>query len=124
MTGNSIDRIREILQENARLEVHVQELADGSDLFEAGLNSSNSVNVLFALEDEFGITIPENMLSRKMFSSVSSINAVVSELLDARLQCSGVKKLALVLSGFFGDAIWMFSVHVFEPAFLGAYGMS
>lgn len=93
MTENSIDRIRKILQENARLEVHVQELADTSDLFEAGLNSSNTVSVLFALEDEFGITVPENMLSRKMFSSVSSINTVVPEFLHAQPQCAGTKKL-------------------------------
>lgn len=115
MNENSIDRIRKILQENAQLGVRLQELTDNSDLFEAGLNSSNTVSVLFALEDEFGVTVPENMLSRKMFISVSSINAVVSELVHAQPQCSSIKKLALVASGLLGDTIWIFSVRMWEP---------
>jgi len=74
------DQIREILAENGRLAVPVQNLDDDADLFAAGLDSLAIVNVLMRLEEEFDIELPDEMLQRKSFASIATIDSVVSRL--------------------------------------------
>ncbi|HUN43593.1 MAG TPA: acyl carrier protein [Acetobacteraceae bacterium] len=73
-------QIREILAENGRLAVPIDTLDDNADLFSAGLDSLAIVNVLMRLEEEFDIELPDEMLQRKSFSSVATIDSVVSRL--------------------------------------------
>jgi len=75
-------QIREILAENGRLAVPINTLDDESDLFSAGLDSLAIVNVLMRLEEEFDIELPDEMLQRKSFSSIASIDSVVSRLTE------------------------------------------
>lgn len=75
--------IREVLGSHGRLSVDVGELDDRADLYEAGLTSHASVNVMLALEDAFDIEFPERMLRKATFSSVVSIRCAVDELLGA-----------------------------------------
>lgn len=75
--------IREIVAKHARLAVHVNELADDSDLYRAGLTSLTTVNLMLALEDHFDIEFPDKVLGRKTFGSIESIEEVVTELLTA-----------------------------------------
>ena len=72
--------IREVLRNHARLPVDVDSLADGDDLFQAGMSSHASVNVMLALEDSFDLEFPDSMLKRSVFESVSAIEAAVGEL--------------------------------------------
>ena len=44
-----------------------------ADLFQAGMSSHASVNVMLALEDAFDIEFPDNMLKRRVFESVAAI---------------------------------------------------
>lgn len=76
------EKIRNILEKNAKLSVPVKELSDESDLYNAGLSSLATVSVMLALEDEFDIELPDNMLSRKTFESIASIIEVVEELIE------------------------------------------
>jgi acyl carrier protein len=39
---------------------------------------------MLAVEDEFGIEIPDRMLTRRLFSSIDSLAAAVSELQQAK----------------------------------------
>lgn len=73
-------QIREILAENGRLAVPVNSLDENADLFAAGLNSLAIVNVLMRLEEQFDIELPDDMLQRKSFSSIATINSVVTRL--------------------------------------------
>jgi acyl carrier protein len=73
-------RIREILAENGRLAVPVESLDDQADLFAAGLDSLAIVNVLMRLEEEFDIELPDEMLQRKSFASIATIDSVVTRL--------------------------------------------
>jgi len=73
-------QIRDILAENGRLAVPVNTLGDQADLFSAGLDSLAIVNVLMRLEEEFDIELPDEMLQRKSFSSIATIDSVVSGL--------------------------------------------
>jgi acyl carrier protein len=74
------DAIRQVIREHARLPVDVGELADGADLFEAGMTSHASVNLMLALEDRFDVEFPDRMLKRSVFESIASIAAALSEL--------------------------------------------
>jgi acyl carrier protein len=80
------DQIRQILKEHARLAVDVAALADDSDLYEAGMTSHASVNVMLALEGTFDIEFPDRMLRRSVFESVAAIAAALGELKEQRGQ--------------------------------------
>ena len=67
------DRVRQIIREHGRLAVDVDALADDADLYEAGMTSHASVNLMLALEGAFDIEFPDSMLRRNVFESVSSI---------------------------------------------------
>ena len=61
------DRIREIVDESqARLPVDADALATDADLFQAGMTSHASVNVMLALEDAFDVEFPDRMLTRSV----------------------------------------------------------
>jgi acyl carrier protein len=72
--------IRRVLSEHARLPVDVNEIGDGADLFQAGMSSHASVNVMLALEDAFDVEFPDSMLKRSVFESIDGIAAAVGEL--------------------------------------------
>jgi acyl carrier protein len=79
-------QIREILLAHGRLSVHVEKLADESDLYDAGLTSLMTVNLLLALEDRFDIEFPDHMLSRRTFQSINALSDAISEILSLREQ--------------------------------------
>ena len=74
------NQIREVLREHARLPVDVDSLSDGDDLYQAGMTSHASVNVMLALEDVFDLEFPDAMLKRSSFESIGAIEAVLTEL--------------------------------------------
>jgi acyl carrier protein len=77
------DRIREIVGEHGRLGVDVAQLHGDASLYQAGLTSHASVNLMLAIEEAFGIEFPERMLRRRTFESIASIAGAVSELTRA-----------------------------------------
>jgi len=74
------ERIRAIVGEHGRLAVAVSQLNDDASLYQAGLTSHASVNLMLAIEEAFGIEFPERMLRRRTFESISSVAAAVHEL--------------------------------------------
>lgn len=73
------DQIRQIIREHANLSVDVDTLADDGDLYQAGMTSHASVNVMIALEDTFETEFLDSMLNRGVFESVDSIAAALAE---------------------------------------------
>ena len=67
------DQIRQVISQHAHLAVDVDTLADDADLYQAGMTSHASVNVMIALEDAFDIEFLDSMLKRSVFESVDSI---------------------------------------------------
>lgn len=72
--------IRSILKEHARLSADANAIADDADLYQAGMTSHASVNVMLALEGEFDIEFPDHMLKRSVFESIAAIDAAIGEL--------------------------------------------
>jgi acyl carrier protein len=83
MAGDRAQAIRAILREHGRLAVDVAVLDDHSDLYDAGLTSHASVNLMLALEEHFAIEFPERMLRRRTFLSIATIRAGLDELIGA-----------------------------------------
>jgi len=74
------DAIRAIVKEHARLAADVATLSDEADLYQAGLTSHATVNLMLALEGHFDVEFPDRMLRKRVFESVASIRAAIAEL--------------------------------------------
>ncbi len=66
-------RVRRVIKDHARLPVDVDGLDDLTDLYDAGMTSHASVNLMLALEAEFDVEFPDAMLKRDVFESVAAI---------------------------------------------------
>ncbi|HVC71254.1 MAG TPA: acyl carrier protein [Acidimicrobiales bacterium] len=80
------EEIRQILAEHGRLPLEMDELDNDTDLYEAGMTSHASVNVMLALEDAFDFEFPESMLRKSTFESVTAIQAALISLVGAPVE--------------------------------------
>jgi acyl carrier protein len=78
--SDQLTKIRGILKEHGRLSKDADSLAPEADLYQAGMTSHASVNVMLALEGEFEVEFPDHMLKRNVFNSIASINTALDEL--------------------------------------------
>ncbi len=74
------DQVRNIIKEHGRLPVDVQALDDDADLYQAGMTSHASVNLMLALEAAFDVEFPDAMLKRSVFQSVAAITEALQSL--------------------------------------------
>jgi acyl carrier protein len=84
MSEDTNKKIRDVLVEHGRLAKDVATLTDDDDLYQAGMTSHASVNLMLALEGAFDIEFPDAMLRRSVFESISAIRAAVEELTAGR----------------------------------------
>ena len=70
--------IRAILVQHGRLAADANALGAEADLYQAGMSSHASVNVMLALEGAFDIEFPDEMLKRSVFTSIASIRDAVA----------------------------------------------
>jgi acyl carrier protein len=80
MADGTIEKIRRILKEHGRLSKDAATLEEGTDLYQAGMTSHASVNVMLALEAEFDVEFPDHMLRRGVFESLAAMRAAIEEL--------------------------------------------
>jgi acyl carrier protein len=74
------EQIRDVLAAHGRMSVDPRTVDGNADLYELGLTSHSSVNVMLALEDEFDIEFPDEVLKKSTFASVRNIEQVVEGL--------------------------------------------
>lgn len=75
-----VERIRKVLKEHGRLSRDSEQLGVSDDLYAAGMTSHASVNVMLALESEFDIEFPDQMLNRSVFDSIGAIAAAIAQI--------------------------------------------
>ena len=75
-----VTQVRQILKAHGRLGKDVEALADTADLYQAGMTSHASVNVMLALESTFDVEFPDHLLTRHVFGSISSIVGTIDGL--------------------------------------------
>ena len=81
--GDLKDRIRLILKDNVRIGMPFSALEDSTPLYQAGMTSYASVQLMLALENEFSLEFPDVMLSREVFESIDSIANAIEIVLRA-----------------------------------------
>ena len=74
------DKIKSILRDHGRLNKDPLALAPDADLYQSGLTSHASVNVMLGLEGLFEIEFPDQMLTRSVFGSIQAIRSALLEL--------------------------------------------
>jgi len=74
------EQIRPLIAEHARLRVDANQLSEDADLYEAGLTSLSTVNLMLALEEHFDVEFSDKMLGRKTFASIRSLADAITEL--------------------------------------------
>src|SRR5439155_17927380 len=84
VAGDNSSKIRTILKEHGRLSKDAVTLPDEADLYQAGMTSHASVNVMLALEGEFDVEFPDHMLKRSVFESIAAIHTAIDELVTAK----------------------------------------
>lgn len=72
--------IRNILRDHGRLNQDVHQLDENADLYQSGMTSHASVNVMLALEGAFDVEFPDHMLKRSVFGSIQAIRRALNEL--------------------------------------------
>ena len=73
-------QIRSILRDHGRLNKDVNLLGSDTDLYQSGMTSHASVNVMLALEGAFDVEFPDHLLKRNVFSSIDSIRSALTTL--------------------------------------------
>lgn len=73
-------RIRDIVIQHGRLTADSTQMTDETDLYQAGLTSHASVNLMLALEEAFDVEFPERMLRRRTFETIGNIREAIAEL--------------------------------------------
>jgi acyl carrier protein len=76
-------KIRDVLVAHGRMAVNAGEVDDQADLYDLGLTSHASVDVMLALEDAFDIEFPDEVLKKSTFASVRNIEQVIQDLVKA-----------------------------------------
>lgn len=76
-------QIRTVLRAHGRLNKDIDLLEPETDLYQSGMTSHASVNVMLALEGVFDVEFPDHMLKRNVFNSIQSIRSALSELAAA-----------------------------------------
>jgi acyl carrier protein len=74
------EKIRSAIADHARIPTDISAISDSADLYQAGMTSQASVNVMLALEDAFDIEFPDRMLKRSVFESIDAIASALTEL--------------------------------------------
>jgi len=73
-------RVRAVLAQHARLSGDVAAMDAQADLYQAGMTSHASVNVMLALEGEFDVEFPDEMLNRSGFASIQAICEAIASI--------------------------------------------
>jgi acyl carrier protein len=73
------ERVREVIEKALGTRRDLASVSDDDNLYEAGLSSHEAVNLMVALEESFGIEIPDHLISRGSFESISAIARTLKE---------------------------------------------
>ncbi|MGA9871733.1 MAG: acyl carrier protein [Rhodococcus sp. (in: high G+C Gram-positive bacteria)] len=82
LSSQDVARVRNVLDKFGKMPVQATDLEPAADLYDNGLTSHASVNVMIALEDEFDVEFPDTMLQKSTFGSIDAIATAIAQLTD------------------------------------------
>ncbi|WP_233807053.1 acyl carrier protein [Paraburkholderia sp. HP33-1] len=72
--------LRQIITDFGHLDISADNISDDADLYEIGLSSLNTIQLMLAIENHFNLEIPDRMLSRSLFQSINSMANAITQL--------------------------------------------
>ncbi len=72
--------LRQILQDHGKLSVPTLKIGTADDLYALGLSSLATVSLMLAIEASFDLEIPDEMLTRDNFRTLTALGALVHRL--------------------------------------------
>ncbi|MGK7943629.1 MAG: phosphopantetheine-binding protein [Microcystaceae cyanobacterium] len=81
--ANTLEQLKECMVEHLKLITSVDQIGDNTELTSLGLDSMAATNLMLDLEDEFGITFPDELLTPETFYSANTLNSAIQKLLGA-----------------------------------------
>jgi acyl carrier protein len=79
------DRVRTIVGSMNLVPVPLDGLSDEDNLFDAGMTSFGSVQLMLAIEEEFDIEFPNSLLTRKTFATLGGLISAVDQLVSQKV---------------------------------------
>lgn len=79
---DTVTRIKKIIVEFAEVQCDMATLGTDDNLFNIGMSSRASVNLMIGLESEFDIEFPDDMLRKEVFESVRAIASTIDLLTE------------------------------------------
>ena len=73
----SQNEIRRVVNKLEIFASRSKNIGDEDDLFEKGLDSFGSVQLMLALEERFDIEFPDHLLNRRSFTSIRAIRETI-----------------------------------------------
>ena len=81
-TAQIAQRVKKVIVKSLELEIEPNEIADDESLFEGiGADSISALEIIFALEEEFGIDVDDEDLRVELFDSVVAMSRYVADVL-------------------------------------------
>jgi acyl carrier protein len=78
------DRVRTIVASMNLVPVPLEGLTDDDNLFDAGMTSFGSVQLMLRIEEDFDIEFPNALLTRKTFATLGGLIAAVEQLVSEK----------------------------------------
>lgn len=78
------DRVRTIVGSMNLVPVPLDGLSDDDNLFDAGMTSFGSVQLMMAIEEEFDIEFPNSLLTRKTFATLGGLTSAVEQIVSQK----------------------------------------
>ena len=74
------DRLRGLVTEILAMRTPISSFSDNDTLAELGIASIDMVTLLFSIENEFGVEVPQYEITADVFRSISTIDALIQRL--------------------------------------------
>ncbi|WP_083917958.1 acyl carrier protein [Nocardiopsis xinjiangensis] len=78
------EQIRAVMKEFSKLSGVAGDISEDADLWEAGMDSITSVQLLLRLEERFQTELPDSVLTRETFRSIGSLTEALSAQVDQK----------------------------------------
>ena len=81
---STIEKLKTCMVEHLKLVKSEDQINDDAELASLGLDSMAATNLMIDIEDVFGITFSDDLLTPETFRTVTTLNSAIQKLLSVR----------------------------------------
>ncbi len=79
--NTTIERLKVCMVEHLKFVQSVENINDDAELTRLGLDSMAAINLMIDIEDEFGITFPDALLTPETFRTSMTLSSAIEEIM-------------------------------------------